>query len=97
MILSIYDIRDSLTGFKEHLFTAINDAEALRTFAVLATTEGSYVSVYAKDIDLFKIGELETQTGKLSGTESGPVYLQNAKVIKDTKEAKEKNDVRKQV
>lgn len=99
MKLGIYDIKDTLTGFKEQVYTAVNDGEALRTFELIATSEGSYVNAYAKDIDLYKIGILDTQTGKVEGFEGGPEYMVNAKTVKDSRKRMEEreNEIRKQI
>lgn len=95
MILNIYNVKDALTGFKEHIFTSVNDAEAVRSFTVAALSAGSYVNTYAKDIDLYRIGNLDTKTGKITGIEEGPEFITNAKVI--IKEAEKENEIRKPI
>lgn len=99
MITELYAIRDAITGFKETIITALNEAEATRMFENMAKTPGTIVHEFAKDMDLYRLGTMETKTGKIETPESGPVFIVNALVIKkeeqngkDTRDASRAED-----
>lgn len=78
MILQIYTIKDVLTGFKENLFTATCEQEALRTLKTAVNQEGSYVATYAKDIELWRLATLDTQSGEIQQAEAGATFCARA-------------------
>lgn len=63
MILSVYSIRDSRTGFLNPTFE-LNDAVAMRNFRH-AQTQDSILKTHASDFALYRIGEFDTDTGKI--------------------------------
>lgn len=71
MILSMYSIRDSLTGFLTPVIES-NDAVAMRNFSV-AMESDSTLTHSPKDFDLFKIAVFDTDSGVVSPV--SPVQL----------------------
>lgn len=68
----LYSIKDQLVGFGLP-FMAVNDSDAARTFQfALQQTPELYFK--AKDLDLFKIGQLDEDTGALIACEPYLVY-----------------------
>lgn len=84
MILQVYTIKDALTGYKENFFTASCEQEAIRFFKTAANQEGSYIKTFAEDIDLYRIGTFDTQSGKLEQSDAGPTFCMRAKNALET-------------
>lgn len=78
MILQIYAIKDVLTGFKESLFTATCEQEALRTLKAAVSQEGSYVNTFAKDIELWRLATFDTQSGQVQQADAGATFCARA-------------------
>lgn len=64
MIYPIYSVRDSLTGFRS-ITLGENDAESMRGFAHACSSSDSLMHSHPNDYTLYKIGELDTDTGEL--------------------------------
>lgn len=63
--MKIYAIKDTMAGVFSVPFAAENDNVAKRTFANEANNVNSKICVYAKDMDLYAIGEWNVNTGDL--------------------------------
>lgn len=64
MIYPIYSVRDSLTGFKT-ITIGDNDAESMRGFAHACYSQDSLMNSHPNDYTLYRIGELNTDTGEI--------------------------------
>lgn len=63
MILGVYSIRDSKTGFLSPTFE-LNDAVAMRNFRH-AQQGDTILKSHSVDFSLYKIGRFDTDTGKI--------------------------------
>lgn len=65
MIVTLYSVRDSLTGFG-YPFVQPNDEAAVRNFRYLLTREsGSEFSIKPDDYSLFRVGSFDTEDGSI--------------------------------
>lgn len=64
MKLGIYSMRDQLSGFMTPTFE-LNDQIAIRNFSYAIKKPDTLLFASAKDFDLLKIGEFDTETGEL--------------------------------
>lgn len=62
MKFGVYSIRDALTGFLTPTVD-YNDFSATRNFRHAILTPGSLYDTAAKDYDLYRIGEFDSDTG----------------------------------
>lgn len=63
MIVNMYSVRDTLTGYG-YPFVQPNDDAALRNFRYLLTRDsGSEFSVKPDDYSLFRVARFDTDTG----------------------------------
>lgn len=76
MKFSVYAIRDIHTGFLTPTFE-INDAVAMRNFNHAVNNADSVLFTAMKDFDLYKIGEYDSDTGRLTPLDL-PVLLMSA-------------------
>lgn len=65
MILSIYSVKDDLTGFQQPTFE-INEQVAMRNFAYAINEVKGILSANPNDFSLFKVGEFDTDTGVIT-------------------------------
>lgn len=85
-IYKLYQVRDVVTGlFMYPLYTFNNDAEAMRFFKY-GIGNGVFPKFSEDDLELYKVGTTNSQTGEIKGTEKE--YICNSKEIKGTKEEK---------
>ena len=64
MKVGVYAMRDAVTGFYQTPTFDLNDAAAERNFK-FGINNNDFYSFSAGDIDLFKIGEFDSITGKI--------------------------------
>lgn len=77
--MKIYAIRDSVISQHQNPILALNDKEMFRRIKTSMTKDESLVT-NAKDLDLYDIGEYETETGKITGKEK--VHIINLQELK---------------
>ena len=65
-MLKLYSVRDAQLGFGT-VFTAANDAVAIRTFASAVNSEGSILHDAPEDFSLCRNGEFNEDTGEIFG------------------------------
>lgn len=65
MKVFVYSMRDQLTGFTQPTFE-ISDAVAIRNFSFAIQKPDTLIYASAKDFDLMKIGEFDSETGVLT-------------------------------
>lgn len=65
MKYNLYSVKDVRVGFDGPQL-AINDGAALRNFADMVANDKSYISKHPEDYQLFKIGEIELNTGDIT-------------------------------
>lgn len=66
----IYTIRDVKVGFDTQFLPQISDDAAQRAFAMAINNPGTMLNFQPSDFELYKIGEFDTETGRI---ESVPV------------------------
>lgn len=64
-MMEMYAFKDVLIGFMEP-FLQQNRAVAMRSFQQTMTNENSGISRYQKDIELWKIGNFNEETGEIT-------------------------------
>jgi len=84
MILKIFTIKDSKAEIYMQPFFQKTIGEAERSFTTLAQDQKSTVSMYPEDYDLYYLGEMDDQTGKIQSldTPSHVVKACNLKIGK---------------
>lgn len=75
MTYGIYCIRDALTGYLTPT-ADVNDPSALRNFTSAVLTPGTLYDTSAKDYDLYKLGEFDSDSGRLNPLPA-PQHLAN--------------------
>lgn len=65
-MLKLFSVRDAQLGFGT-VFTAANDAVAIRTFASAVNSEGSILHDAPEDFSLCRLGEFNEDTGEVFG------------------------------
>lgn len=60
--MKIYSVKDNVMGF-EKVFTAANDAAALRMFADTCKVKDNIISEHPEDFSLYSLGELHAEEG----------------------------------
>lgn len=67
MKLNIYSIKDTVVGNFGNPFNMNNDEEAKRTFKnAVNSNNGSNIALNYTDMQLFKLGTFDTQTGEIT-------------------------------
>lgn len=64
-MLKLYSVRDAQLGFGT-VFTAANDAVAIRTFAAAVNSEGSILHDAPEDFALCRLGEFDEVDGVIA-------------------------------
>lgn len=62
MILNVYAIRDTKSGYMNPTFE-LNDAVAMRNFAFACQQTDSLLFAACSDFELYQIGRFDTETG----------------------------------
>lgn len=62
MILNVYAIRDTKSGYMNPTFE-LNDAVAMRNFSFACQQTDSLLFACASDFELYQIGRFDTETG----------------------------------
>lgn len=65
MKLFVYSMRDQLSGYMQPTFE-LNDQIAIRNFSFAIKKPDTLLFASAKDFDLMKIGEFDSETGELT-------------------------------
>lgn len=65
MIYPIYCIRDQKVGFQPQIIVEQSDQSAIRGFSYSINGNTGLMNYSPTDFDLFKIGEFDTETGKI--------------------------------
>ena len=65
-MLKLYSVRDAKLGFGT-VFTAANDAVAIRTFASAVNSDGSILHDAPDDFSLCRLGEFNEVDGEITG------------------------------
>lgn len=68
MKYSVYAVRDKKIGFLQPMLDA-NDQSAMRNFAYGINNSDQISNFAPKDFDLYKIGEFDSDTGKINPIE----------------------------
>lgn len=85
MKYGIYSIRDALNGFL-YVDTQQNDKSAERGFRYRLSKDGSYDGYAAKDLDLYKLGEFDQETGIITPCNPPELVINGYSVVKDNNE-----------
>lgn len=64
MKFSVYSMRDSVSGLYNSPTFEQNDAVAYRSFKYAVNNNG-FITFNAHDVDLFKLGDFDNETGEL--------------------------------
>lgn len=86
MKFGIYCVRDIKSGFQTPA-TQVNDAVAVRGFASAVINSDSVLFTHASDFALYKVGEFDADTGRITPLDL-PVELMQASDVLLQKEAK---------
>lgn len=84
MAQAIYAIKDKALGFY-HVFMASNDYGAQRYCNDLTVQENTFYNKHANDLDLYKLTELNTDTGD---TQKDLKFICNLEIFKEKAEQK---------
>lgn len=76
MILGVYCMRDVKTGFMTPTFD-VNDQTSIRNFSHSVVNSDSVLFSFAKDFALYKLGEFDSDSGRISPYDL-PVHLYEA-------------------
>lgn len=83
----LYAIKDTVQGEMMNPFLLRNAEEAKRAFGQAVNSKGDHqVSIYYKDMQLFELGEYDSNTGEISSNVEYVCCGQDVK-IEDKKEA----------
>lgn len=77
MILGVYCIRDIKVGWLTPTVDQ-NDASACRNFVHAMKNQNSILYTHSKDFDLYKIGEFDSDSGRLNGFDSCELVFEGA-------------------
>lgn len=80
MKIGVYSMRDQLSGFLTPTFE-LNDQIAIRNFSYAIKKPDTLLFASAKDFDLIKIGEFDSDTGELTPI-SPTVVCQGISLVK---------------
>lgn len=80
MILGIYSMFDSKTGFQPVTVSRNNDS-AVREFAHAVKSTRSLMNTFAADFSLFKVGEFDTESGRLIGFDAPESLVNGASFV----------------
>jgi len=69
MLTSIYSIKDIKTGIYDRPFFNANDIVAARQFRQAVNDPATMLSKYPQDFELWNIGEIDDDGGKITQTE----------------------------
>lgn len=87
MKLKLYAIKDTVQGEMMNPFLLRNAEEAKRAFGQAVNSKGNHqVSIYYKDMQLFELGEYDSNTGNITSNVEFVCSGQDVK-IEDKKEA----------
>lgn len=78
---NIYSIKDNKLGF-EQIFIAPNNAAAMRMFGDTCRDEKTLFAQHPEDFDLYKVGEMDDNTGVIT---SDVQFLEKALTFKPNK------------
>lgn len=76
---NIYSIKDIKIGYTQ-IFTAPNNAFAIRMFGETVKGEGTLIHSHPEDFELYKIGEINQENGEIV---ADLVYLEKAQTFCD--------------
>lgn len=65
MTYPVYCIRDQKVGFQPQIIVEVSDQSAIRGFSYSINGNQGIMNYSPADFDLFKIGEFDTETGKI--------------------------------
>lgn len=83
MKFNVYCMRDQITGYQTPTFE-LNDAAAIRNFSYAIKQPNTLLFASAKDFDLMKIGEFDTETGIIDPI-TPTLLIQGNSVVKGEK------------
>ena len=86
MVFGIYCVRDVKAGFQTPT-AQVNDAVAVRGFASAVLNSDSVLFTHASDFALYKVGEFDADTGRITPLDL-PVELIQASAVLLQKEVK---------
>lgn len=81
MKFNAYSIRDSKTGFLQPTFE-VNDQVAMRNFSHAVQNSDSILFTHARDFDLYKIGNFDSDTGRLMPVEVPVLIMSGSSCLK---------------
>lgn len=80
-MVKIYCVRDQYTGYGQ-LFTAVNDAVAIRDFRLALSRKDSLMFSNAKDFDLMCLGTFDPELGVIS-SEAPVIVAAGSSIVKE--------------
>ncbi len=80
-MVKIYCVRDQYTGYGQ-LFTAVNDAVAIRDFRLAISRKDTLMFASAKDFDLMCLGTFDPELGLIS-SEAPVIVASGVSVVKE--------------
>lgn len=80
-MVKIYCVRDQYLGYGQ-LFTAANDAVAIRDFRLAVSRKDSLMFASAKDFDLMCLGTFDPELGVIS-SEAPVIVASGASIVKE--------------
>jgi hypothetical protein len=81
MILKIFAIRDNKVGAFMRPFIEQSEIQATRALHQAVNDKAIQISMFAEDFDLYRLGEVDDQSGKLT-TEKTPEFICSAESLK---------------
>lgn len=74
MFQTMYSIRDIKSSY-QFPFTLPNDEVAIRTFKMLCKDDSTDIGKFAEDMELWKCGHFDTETGVVTIDGLSPEYM----------------------
>lgn len=88
MKLKLYAIKDTVQGEMMNPFLLRNTEEAKRAFGQAVNSKGNHqVSIYYKDMQLFELGEYDSNTGNITSNVEFVCSGQDVKIEEKKEEA----------
>ena len=84
-MVNVYSVRDQYTGYGQ-LFTAQNDACAIRDFRLAVSNKESLLYSSAKDFDLMRLGTFDSELGCITA-EAPVIVASGSSVVKEFADA----------
>lgn len=76
--MNLYSVKDNKVGIYQRPFVSVNDAEASRELHRAVQDNTLQLSMYAEDFDLYYIGKIDDNSGKITQKETEPRFVVGA-------------------